>query len=69
MHSQTHMQANRQSTRLTTSPAKPIRGLYTIYNVAAFEWLTDAPMNSIQAVVTDPPYGLVEYSDKGLVTD
>jgi len=33
MHSQTHMQANRQSTRLTTSAAEPIRGLYTIYNV------------------------------------
>jgi site-specific DNA-methyltransferase (adenine-specific) len=26
-------------------------------------WLDDQPANSIQAVVTDPPYGLVEYSD------
>ena len=69
MHSQTHMQAHRQSTRLTASTAEPTRGLYTIYNVDAFEWLNDAPMNSIQAVVTDPPYGLVEYSDKGLVTN
>jgi DNA modification methylase len=29
-----------------------------------FEWLTVQPKNSIQAVVTDPPYGLVEYTQK-----
>jgi site-specific DNA-methyltransferase (adenine-specific) len=27
-----------------------------------FEWLRLQPANSIQAVVTDPPYGLVEYA-------
>jgi len=27
-------------------------------------WLGQQPCNSIHAVVTDPPYGLVEYSDK-----
>jgi DNA modification methylase len=27
------------------------------------EWLERQPPNSVQAVVTDPPYGLVEYSD------
>jgi DNA modification methylase len=27
------------------------------------EWLDDQTANTIQAVVTDPPYGLVEYSD------
>jgi hypothetical protein len=27
-----------------------------------FEWLGEQPENSIHAVVTDPPYGLVEYS-------
>ena len=27
-----------------------------------FEWLRGQPENSIHAVVTDPPYGLVEYS-------
>ncbi|MDP2743785.1 MAG: DNA methyltransferase [Dehalococcoidia bacterium] len=27
-----------------------------------FEWLREQPENSIHAVVTDPPYGLVEYS-------
>lgn len=40
--------------------------LYEIVNVDAFEWLQNASMNSIHAVVTDPPYGLVEYSDKEL---
>ena len=27
----------------------------------AFEWLASAPSDSIQGVVTDPPYGLLEY--------
>lgn len=40
--------------------------LFEIILTDAFEWLQSAPMNSIQAVVTDPPYGLVEYSDKEL---
>jgi DNA modification methylase len=39
---------------------------YQIHNIDAFEWLDSARMNSIEAVVTDPPYGLVEYSDKEL---
>lgn len=29
-----------------------------------FEWLRKAKENSIHAVVTDPPYGLIEYSDQ-----
>ena len=36
---------------------------YEIYNSDAFEWLEAAPDNSIYAVVTDPPYGLVEYTE------
>lgn len=28
----------------------------------SFEWLAAQPSNSIEGVVTDPPYGLVEYS-------
>lgn len=39
---------------------------YEIYNMDAFEWLAAAPDNSIHAVVTDPPYGLVEYTDTEL---
>lgn len=37
-------------------------GPYKIYHVDAFDWLRDAPPNAIHAVVTDPPYGLVEYT-------
>jgi DNA modification methylase len=29
-----------------------------------FKWLAHLPANSIHGVVTDPPYGLVEYDDK-----
>ncbi|MDE2813483.1 MAG: site-specific DNA-methyltransferase [Gemmatimonadota bacterium] len=36
--------------------------LYEFVCTDAFEWLKDADACSIHAVVTDPPYGLVEYS-------
>ena len=65
MRPQSHLQNQRQQ-RLATSVPEPTRRLYSIYNIDAFEWLKDAPMESIEAVVTDPPYGLVEYSEKEL---
>ncbi|MFQ5809182.1 MAG: DNA-methyltransferase [Armatimonadota bacterium] len=34
---------------------------FAIFNVDCFAWLEHAPRESIHAVVTDPPYGLVEY--------
>lgn len=34
---------------------------YQLFHVDALEWLAEARANSIHAVVTDPPYGLVEY--------
>lgn len=37
-----------------------------IFHGDAFAWLSAAPACSIEAVVTDPPYGLVEYSSKEL---
>ncbi len=39
---------------------------YQIYHGHAFAWLSSAEPCSIHAVVTDPPYGLVEYSDREL---
>jgi site-specific DNA-methyltransferase (adenine-specific) len=42
------------------------RDLYEIYQADAFEWLDKAPSRSIHAVVTDPPYGLVEYTPEEL---
>ncbi len=35
---------------------------YTIYNADSLEWLQSQRANSHHAVVTDPPFGLVEYS-------
>ena len=40
----------------------PTTGDWSIHRVDAFEWLDGAPANSIEAVVTDPPYGVVEYT-------
>jgi len=39
---------------------------YAIHNVNSFDWMKQQPLNSIQAVVTDPPYGLLEYTEKEL---
>jgi DNA modification methylase len=36
----------------------------TLYQGDCLEWLSAQPDRSIHAVVTDPPYGLVEYSQK-----
>src|SRR3989441_11951779 len=55
-----------QLRELPESHGRRTSSLYQIYHTDAFEWLKTAPMNSIEAVVTDPPYGLVEYSDKEL---
>ena len=37
-------------------------GKATLYRADCMEWLRVQPANSIHAVVTDPPYGLFEYS-------
>ena len=39
-------------------------GRATLFHNNAFNWLADQPRDSIQAVVTDPPYGLQEYTAK-----
>jgi len=39
---------------------------YEVHNVDAFAWLAQAKRRSIHAVVTDPPYGLVEYTSEQL---
>jgi site-specific DNA-methyltransferase (adenine-specific) len=41
------------------SPDAP--GTYRLFHADAFAWLADADECSIHAVVTDPPYGLLEY--------
>jgi len=41
-------------------------GTYEIVQADAFDWLEHAKPHSIHAVVTDPPYGLVEYTPREL---
>lgn len=36
--------------------------LYTIYNADSLDWLVKQRANSFQAVVTDPPFGIVEFT-------
>jgi site-specific DNA-methyltransferase (adenine-specific) len=42
------------------------KGKFRLYETDAFEWLAKAERCSIHAVVTDPPYGLVEYTPSQL---
>lgn len=37
-------------------------GLSRLFQADCLDWLAAAPENSIHGVVTDPPYGLVEYT-------
>ena len=52
--------------RSATLPLSGTEPLYQIFHSDAFVWLADAASCSIHAVVTDPPYGLVEYSQEQL---
>jgi hypothetical protein len=47
-------------------PGSVVTALYEIHHADAFTWLQSAADSSIHAVVTDPPYGLVEYSGEEL---
>ena len=52
---------------LPRPPEEPLRppfriGRATLFHAEALRWLDEQPMRSVQAVVTDPPYGLHEYS-------
>lgn len=48
---------------LCSAAKREVLDLYEIHQGDAFAWLSSAGANSIHAVVTDPPYGLLEYSD------
>src|ERR1051325_951755 len=66
MRSQSHLQIQLPLARRGRLIVAPTARPYEIHNIDAFEWLKNRPMNSIEAVVTDPPYGLVEYTEKEL---
>ena len=37
---------------------------YTLINSDCFTWLNERAPNSVHGIVTDPPYGLIEFSEK-----
>lgn len=39
---------------------------YQIFHADCFDWLREQPAHSVHAVLTDPPYGLIEFSRKEL---
>jgi len=54
------------ASEVATKTLFPNLGSYEIFHVDAFEWLAKAKPLSIHAVVTDPPYGLLEYTRQQL---
>lgn len=51
-----------ETRRLVLDPVATI-GKSKLYHADAFDWLASEPSSSIHACVTDPPYGLVEYTE------
>lgn len=49
--------------QVTPAPQDALKKLYKIHLDDSFEWLRAREPQSIHAIVTDPPYGLKEYSD------
>ncbi len=45
-----------------SGPAGDGQATFELHWTDAFDWLESAPARSVEAVVTDPPYGLVEYT-------
>src|SRR5437899_3255191 len=57
------MRATSARSNLHLVPEPALDRLFEIHQTDAFEWLRSRAQNSIHAVVTDPPYGLLEYTD------
>ena len=51
---------------MSPDPRPPtfVYGAARLYEADCFRWLEEQPEQSIHGVVTDPPYGLVEYTHK-----
>ncbi len=60
----TETDSSPESAAVSTSFAEPfaVVGNAALYHADCLDWLSAQPPASIQGVVTDPPYGLVEYS-------
>jgi len=66
MRSESQLQIKLPLPRRGRLVVKPHTQLYEIHHIDAFKWLENRVKNSIEAVVTDPPYGWVEYTEKEL---
>jgi DNA modification methylase len=66
MRSETHFQVRLPLAKRGKLLIQPAPQLYEIHKVDAFDWLQNRAVNSIEAVVTDPPYGVIEYTEKEL---
>lgn len=44
-------------------PTKHVVGQAELYQASCFDWMRDREAHSVHAIVTDPPYGLLEYSE------
>jgi len=62
----TYRLTGRESPHPATEAASAVfqHDLATLHHADCFDWLKTQPAQSIHAVVTDPPYGLVEYTSK-----
>lgn len=56
---------DRNVTHVGLSPAVE-HGKAVLYHADCFDWLSACEPSTIQAVITDPPYGLTEYSEREL---
>jgi site-specific DNA-methyltransferase (adenine-specific) len=58
------MTAESARANLRLLPEQRLERLYQLFRGDAFEWLRKREPNSIHAVITDPPYGLLEYTEE-----
>jgi DNA modification methylase len=57
------MSAHSARANLRLFPEPKHDHLYRIHHADSFDWLRARERNSIHAVITDPPYGLLEYTE------
>lgn len=55
--------ANKTAKPVRASKADKQFGEYEIFHADAFTWMAARATNSVHAIVTDPPYGLKEYTE------
>jgi site-specific DNA-methyltransferase (adenine-specific) len=60
-----HYRLRLDRTDTLPNPKPPFKvGQASLFHCSCFDWMSKCEPHSLHAVVTDPPYGLVEYTDK-----